>query len=244
MWPAMSAMTHLVLDIETIPDADLYTPPQPTPGMERPFPPLYACKPVVIGVMWLDEHMACKKMGTIGEAKDEAGMLVDFADFMAKWKPRVVTWNGRGFDLPVLILRSLRQGISLPWYYREPGFRYRFSAEGHWDLGDFLADFGAARMSSLHGAARLIGLPGKEEGLDGSQVEGLYRAGQIEILRQYCLSDVAQTAFVFLRTRLLVGEIDRPTYTRMATDLPGAIEADGRLERMVAHIDRDRLLLG
>jgi len=55
--------------------------------MERAFPPLYACKPVVIGVMWLDEHMACKKMGTIGEAKDEAGMLADFAEFMAKWKP-------------------------------------------------------------------------------------------------------------------------------------------------------------
>jgi hypothetical protein len=183
-------------------------------------------------------------MGTIGEAKDEAGMLADFAEFMAKWKPRVVTWNGRGFDLPVLILRSLRHGLSLPWYYREPGFRYRFSAEGHWDLGDFLADFGAARMSSLHGAARLIGLPGKEEGLDGSQVEGLYRAGQIEILRQYCLSDVAQTAFVFLRTRLLVGEIDRPTYTRVATDLLGAIEADGRLARLVAQSDRERLLLG
>jgi predicted PolB exonuclease-like 3'-5' exonuclease len=98
-------------------------------------------------------------------------------------------------------------------------------------------------MRSLHGAARLIGLPGKEEGIDGSQVEGLYRAGQIEILRQYCLSDVAQTAFVFLRTRLLVGEIDRPTYTRVATDLLAAIEADGRLARMVAHADRDRLLL-
>ncbi len=131
----------------------------------------------------------------------------------------------------------------MPWYYRDPGFRYRFSAEGHWDLGDYLADFGAARMASLHGAARLIGLPGKEEGLDGSQVEGLYRAGQIEILRQYCLSDVVQTAFVFLRTRLLLGEIDRPSYTSMATNLLAAIEADGRQARMVANLDRARLLL-
>jgi predicted PolB exonuclease-like 3'-5' exonuclease len=239
----MSATTHLVLDIETVPDTDLYTPPQPQPGMERPFPPLFACKPVVIGVLWLDENMVCKKMGTIGEAKDEAGMLADFAEFMGKWKPRLVTWNGRGFDLPVLMLRSLRYGLSVPWYYRDPGFRYRFNAEGHWDLGDYLADFGAARMASLHGAARLIGLPGKEEGLDGSQVEGLYRAGQIEILRQYCLSDVVQTAFVFLRTRLLIGEIDRASYTTMATQLLATVEADGRQARMVATLDRARLLL-
>ena len=55
---------------------------------------------------------------------------------------------------------------------------------------------------------------------------------------------MAQTAFVFLRTRLLVGEIDRPTYTRVATDLLAAIEADGRLARLVDQADRERLLLG
>src|SRR4051812_22022607 len=200
--------TYLVLDIETIPDRELHTPPEPANGAERPFPPLYACRPVVLGVMWLDEQLAVKRIGTIGEGKDEAGMMGDFAEFMAKWRPHVVTWNGRCFDLPVLALRALRFGLNFGWYYRGDGYRYRYSEEGHLDLADVISDHGAARMTSLDGAARLIGLPGKD-GVDGSQVEGLFLAGQLESLRHYCLSDVAQTAFVFLRYRLVSGLIDR-----------------------------------
>jgi predicted PolB exonuclease-like 3'-5' exonuclease len=97
-------------------------------------------------------------------------------------------------------------------------------------------------MTGLDGAARLCGLPGKA-GLDGSQVEGLYRAGQLEALRQYCLSDVAQTAFLFLRTRLLMGQLDPEGYRRAATGLLSAIESDGRLAALVSAVDRSRLLL-
>jgi len=234
--------TFLVLDIETIPDAELYTPAQPSPGTERTFPPIFACRPVVIGVMWLDENLACKKIGTIGEGKDEGPMLADFAEFVAKWEPTLVTWNGRGFDLPVLMLRSLRHGVCAPWYYRKPGYRYRYSTASHVDLCDILADHGATRMTSLHGAARLIGLPGKD-GVDGSQVEALFRTGQIEALRGYCLSDVAQTAFLFLRYRLLAGLCDRGTYAQAAKGLLDAITADTRLAPLAARIDRARLLL-
>lgn len=238
----MPFTTTLILDIETVPDGDLYSPPQPSPGNERPFPPLYACRPIVIGVMWLDEQLTCKRMGTIGEGKDEAGMLADFAEFMGKFEPNLVTWNGRGFDLPVLMLRSMRHGVSAPWYYRKSDYRYRYSLEGHLDLADFLSEHGATRMISLHGAARLIGLPGKD-GVDGSQVEALFRTGQIEALRGYCLSDVAQTAFLFLRYRLLSGSLDRINYHRVATDLLNLIEADSRLALLAAHVERDRLLL-
>jgi predicted PolB exonuclease-like 3'-5' exonuclease len=238
----MPLPTTLVLDIETVPDGDLYSPPQPSPGNERPFPPLYACRPIVIGVMWLDEQLACKRMGTIGEGKDEADMLADFAEFMGKFEPNLVTWNGRGFDLPVLMLRSMRHGVAAPWYYRKSDYRYRYSSDGHLDLADFLSDHGATRMISLHGAARLIGLPGKD-GVDGSQVEALFRTGQIEALRGYCLSDVAQTAFLFLRYRLLTGALDRSTYHRVTTDLLTLIESDARLASLAAHVERERLLL-
>jgi predicted PolB exonuclease-like 3'-5' exonuclease len=234
--------TTLVLDIETVPDLDLYTPPEAVVGADRPFPPLYACRPVVIGVIWLDEELACKRIGIIGEDRSEAEMMTDFAEFMARFQPRLVTWNGRSFDLPALALRALRHGVDFGWYYRGNGYRYRFSEEGHLDLGDVLADFGAARMTSLDGAARLIGLPGKV-GVDGSQVEGLFRAGQIDAIRRYCLADVAQTSFVLLRYKLVSGDIDRATYRRIAGALLSALEADGRLTALSAGIDRDRLLL-
>jgi 3'-5' exonuclease len=239
----MATPTTLVLDIETIPDRALFAPPEPSPGGERPFPPLYACRPVVIGVMWLDEGLALRRLGTFGEGKDEAGMLGDFADFMDSRRPQLVTWNGRGFDLPVLLLRSLALGLTWPWYYRERDYRYRYSEGGHLDLCDFLSDHGAARMTSLDGAARLIGLPGKGDGVDGSQVEGLFHAGQIETLRHYCLSDVTQTAFLFLRSRLLVGQLGRAEYRKAATALLAAVAADPRTQRLAADVDRDRLLL-
>jgi predicted PolB exonuclease-like 3'-5' exonuclease len=236
--------TTLILDIETVPDLDLHTPPDPVPGSDRPapFPPLYACRPIVLGVIWLDETFACKRIGIFGEGKTETEMMGDFADFVGRYNPRVVTWNGRSFDPPVLALRALRAGVDFAWYYRGNGYRYRFSEDGHLDLGDVMADFGAARMTSLDGAARLIGLPGKV-GVDGSQVEGLYRAGEIDKLRRYCLSDVAQTTFVYLRYKLISGDLARDLYTKAATDLLAALEADGRFADLVTRVDRPRLLL-
>jgi len=239
-----SETTYLVLDIETIPDRELFSPPEQPAGVERPFPPLYACRPVVVGVMWLGPGLAVKRIGTFGEGKDEAGMMADFAEFMGKWRPHVVTWNGRGFDLPVLALRALRFGLDFRWYYRGEGYRYRFTEEGHIDLCDVISDHGAAKMTSLDGAARTIGLPGKGGGVDGSQVEGLFNAGQLESLRHYCLSDVAQTAFLFLRYRLVAGDLDRDAYRQAASGLLASLEADGRFTRLLDGVNRQRLLLG
>jgi len=238
-----SETTYLVLDIETIPDRELFTPPEQPTGVERPFPPLYACRPVVIGVMWIGADLGVKKIGTFGEGKDEAAMMADFADFMGKWRPQVVTWNGRGFDLPVLALRALRFGLDFRWYYRGEGYRYRFTEEGHLDLADVISDHGAARMTSLDGAARTIGLPGKQDGVDGSQVEGLFHAGQLDALRRYCLSDVVQTAFLFLRYRLVSGDLDRDGYRHAASAMLATLETDGRFGRLLDGLDRKRLLL-
>src|SRR5262249_23107545 len=211
-------------------------------GVGRLFPPLYACKPVVIGVMWLGADLLVKKIGTFGEGKDEASMMADFADFMGNRRPQVVTWNGRSFDLPVLALRALRFGLDFRWYYRGEGYRYRFTEEGHLDLCDVISDHGAARMTSLDGAARTIGLPGKG-GVDGSQVEGLYNAGQIDALRRYCLADVVQTAFLFLRYRLVSGDLDRDGYRHAAAAMLATLETDGRFTRLLDGLDRRRLLL-
>ncbi len=170
-------------------------------------------------------------------------MMADFADFMGKWRPHVVTWNGRGFDLPVLALRALRFGLDFRWYYRGEGYRYRFSEEGHLDLCDFLSDHGAAKMTSLDGAARPIGLPGKD-GVDGSQVEGLYHAGQLEALRHYCLSRRRADRVPVPALPAGVRRARSRRLPRAASGMLAALETDGRFGRLLDGVDRQRLLLG
>jgi predicted PolB exonuclease-like 3'-5' exonuclease len=238
----MGPRGYLILDIETVPDGELYAPPEVAAGQERPFPPLYAHRPIVLGVLLLDESYGFQRLGIIGEDKDEAAMLHDFATFCDRQRPHLVTYNGRSFDLPVIALRCLRHGVPLRFFFQDRDYRYRFSDTGHLDLYDFLSEHGAAKVGSLDAVAHVIGLPGKV-GVDGSQVEGLYKAGQLESIKKYCLTDVAQTAFVLLRYRLLQGHLDVDGYRRLATALYDALAADGRVAPVIERIDRARLLL-
>jgi predicted PolB exonuclease-like 3'-5' exonuclease len=234
---------YLILDIETVPDPTLYKPPDQPSGTEKPFPPLYAHRPIVIGVLWLDEQYAFRRVGVIGEHDDEYGMLTDFSQFVEQWRPHLVTFNGRSFDLPVIMLRCLRHGVPLHFFFSDKDYRYRFTDAGHIDLYDFLSEHGAARVGSLDAIAHVIGLPGKV-GVDGSQVEGLYNSGQIQLIKNYCLMDVAQTAFVLLRYRLLQGALDRESYKRVALHLFESLHADGRVQPVLERVDKARLLLG
>ena len=186
-----------------------------------------------------------RKPGKPGKASaypDERAQLLAFSEFVDRHSPTLVTWNGRGFDLPVLVLRCLRHGVTMPWYYRRSTVRHRYSDEGHLDLADVLADRGATRMTSLDNAARLIGLPGKL-GVDGSQVDGLFRAGRLEEIRRYCLTDVIQTGCLFLRYLLLAGRQQRDEVIGALEGLLAALEADGRFTDLLEGIQRDRLLL-
>jgi hypothetical protein len=240
--------SYLVLDIETVPDTQLWTCPDTPPGpggVERPFPPTYAHRVIVIGCLWLDHAYRLKRLGIVGEGatdpEDERTILEDFSSFVGRHRPALVTYNGRTFDMPVLALRSLHCAVPMPWYYRDPTLRHRYSDAGHIDLCDWLADHGAARSSSLDALARLIGLPGKG-GVDGSQIEGMFKAGLLARIQDYCLSDVVQTALLFLRFRLLQGVLDRAHYLRAVAALTGALQADARLADLLRDIDGDRLM--
>ncbi len=241
---------YLVLDIETIPDVERWARPE-LPHGEAPFPPTWAHRIVVIGCLWLDHGYRLKRLGVIGDP-DTAGpdasaderermLLEDFSRFVGRARPVLVTYNGRSFDLPVIALRALCHGVSLGWYYRERNVRSRYSEEGHLDLCDWLADHGATRSGSLDAVARLIGLPGKV-GVDGSQVEGLYRAGQLAAIQRYCLADVVQTALLFLRFRLLQGVLRADAYHEATASLLDALAGDGRVGEVLSGIDRVHLL--
>jgi predicted PolB exonuclease-like 3'-5' exonuclease len=238
----MNHRGFLILDIETVPDGELYTPPDLPAGIEKPFPPLHAHRPIVLGVLWLDEQYAFRRIGVIGEHDNELALLSDFSQFVEQWRPHLVTFNGRSFDLPVLMLRCLRHGVPLHFFFHDRDYRYRFTDAGHIDLYDFLSEHGAARVGSLDAIAHVIGLPGKV-GVDGSQVEALYNSGQVQLIKNYCLMDVAQTAFVLLRYRLLQGALDRESYRRLARALFDALAADGRVQPVLERVDQKRLLL-
>jgi 3'-5' exonuclease len=243
---------YLILDIETIPDVERWKRPEVTEGTPEPraaFPPTWAHRIVVIGCLWLDHSYRLKRLGVVGDPNGGTGtpdererhLLEDFSRFVGRARPVLVTYNGRSFDLPVIAMRALCHGISLGWYYRERNVRYRYSEEGHLDLCDWLADHGATRSTGLDAIARLIGLPGKV-GIDGSQVEGLYAAGQLAEIQSYCLADVAQTALLFLRFRLLQGVLRPDLYHDVTGALLDALAADGRVGSVLDGTDRAHLL--
>src|SRR6185369_13012169 len=196
-----------------------------------------------------DHDYRLKRLGVVGDASGGTGtpderervLLEDFSRFVGRARPVLVTYNGRSFDLPVIAMRALCHGVSLGWYYRDRNVRYRYSEEGHIDLCDWLADHGATRSGSLDAVARLIGLPGKV-GVDGSQVEGLYKAGELASIQRYCLADVAQTALLFLRFRLLQGVLRGEQYQDAVRELLDGLAADGRVNDVLEGTDRSHLL--
>ncbi|HEX2730341.1 MAG TPA: 3'-5' exonuclease [Polyangiaceae bacterium] len=232
--------SYLVLDIETILDPNL-------PILDAPdqdgLPPPPHHQIVCVGVLWLDAKYEVRRLGILGDNKDEAEMLGDLARFLDKQRPTLVTFNGRGFDLPVLASRCLRHGQSFGYYYRERDVRYRFSPDGHMDLMDFMSDFGAAKRTRLDLMARICGMPGKV-GVDGKDVGPLVHAGRLEEVKNYCLCDVVQTAGVFLRVQLLRGELERATYVSAMRGLMQATLADKRVAPVAQAWDPERLLLG
>ena len=127
-------------------------------------------------------------------------------------RPTLVTFNGRGYDLPVLELAAFRYGISLPQWFNYDGksfeqARNRFNLDSHLDLHDMISNYGAVRqVGGLNLLANLIGKPGKS-GIDGSQVQDLYQAGKVQEINDYCRCDVLDTYFVFLRTQVLLGKL-------------------------------------
>ena len=104
----------LVLDIETVLDEELPL-PQPADPERMPSPPHH--RVVMMGALRLDERYEVQRLGLVGDGKDEAGILADFARVLDSRRPWLITFNGRGFDLPVIAARCLRHGVPLRSYY-------------------------------------------------------------------------------------------------------------------------------
>lgn len=176
------------------------------------------------------------KMFSLSEPDlDEADIVRRFFEGIERYTPQIVSWNGSGFDLPVLHYRAMRHAVAAPRYwdlgeddreFKWNNYISRYHTR-HLDLMDLLAMYQARAYVPLDDFAKLLGFPGKL-GMDGSKVWEAFHAGKQTEIRDYCETDVANTWLVYLRFQLLRGHLTANQYeaeialTRTTlSDLPG-----------------------
>jgi predicted PolB exonuclease-like 3'-5' exonuclease len=239
----------LVFDIETIPDADglrklwdlapevsdaavveLAT-QRRRQATGSDFLPAHLHRVVAISCALRERDSV--RIWSLGSAQDGERELVQrFFDGIEKYTPQLVSWNGSGFDLPVLHYRALVHGIAGCCYWdvgdNNKDFRWnnylsRFHAR-HTDLMDVLAGYQNRAWAPLDEIAQLCGLPGKL-GMDGSQVYGAWKRGEIAAIRNYCETDVANTYVLFQRFQMIRGSLTAEAYANEVELLRGFIGA-------------------
>jgi 3'-5' exonuclease len=227
----------LTFDIETVPDISglrrLYALPDEMADVEvaqaaflrrrqatgNDFLPLHLHRVVAIAcaLRARDDHFTVWSLGDLRGS--EADLLQRFFDGLERFTPQLVSWNGGGFDLPVLHYRSLIHGVRARRYWElgEEDYEFRYNNyvnryhTRHLDLMDMLSAYQQRASAPLHEIARLLGFPGKL-GMDGSQVWEAYQRGELEQIRSYCETDVVNTFLVFLRFQLMRGVLTAEQY--------------------------------
>ena len=156
------------------------------------------------------------RLWSLGEADaDEAEIVSRFFAGIERYTPDLVSWNGGGFDLPVLHYRALKHGIQAPRYWEmgddDREFRFNnYLSRFHWrhvDLMDVIAGFQPRGRASLDQIAVMLGFPGKL-GMSGDKVWQCWLDGGIEDIRNYCETDVLNTFLVYLRFEHMRGNLD------------------------------------
>ena len=237
-------MNTLVFDIETVPDIALARRLHDFSGLEdaQVARAMFALRRQATGGDFLPHEqqrivaISCVlrsrdglKVWSLGDPATGEGELVQrFFDGIEKYSPDLVSWNGSGFDLPVLNYRALLHGVSAPRFWEtgaeDSSFRYNnYLSRYHWrhtDLMDVLSGFQGRGRVSLANMATLLGFPGKL-GFDGSQVWDAYQAGDLAGIRAYCETDVLNTWLIWLRFALLRGELAREQHAEELARVKG-----------------------
>jgi 3'-5' exonuclease len=228
-------MNTLVFDIETVPDVQLGRRLHGLEGLEdaQVAKAMFALRRQGSGSEFLAHEqqrivaISCVlrsrdalTVWSLGDlASSEAELIERFFEGIEKFSPDLVSWNGAGFDLPVLHYRGLLTGVQAPRYWEtgdgDSAFRYNnYLSRYHWrhlDLMDLLSGFQNRARSSLANTACLLGLPGKM-GFSGAQVWDAYQAGNLTGIRRYCETDVLNTYLIYLRFELMRARFTRERY--------------------------------
>ena len=225
-------MNCLVFDIETVPDVELGRRLHGLDGLDDAAvaKAMFACQRAATGHDFLPHlqqrvvAIACAlrtreqlTLWSLGDPDSgEPELLRRFFDGIDKYSPELISWNGGGFDLPVLHYRALRAGIQAPRYWEtgdeDTAFRYNnYLSRYHWrhlDLMDVLSGFQPRARAGLADVAALLGFPGKL-GFSGEHVWDAFLAGELTRIRRYCETDVLNTYLIYLRFQFMRGRLDR-----------------------------------
>jgi predicted PolB exonuclease-like 3'-5' exonuclease len=221
----------LVFDIETVPDisglrcvhslpdeltdADVleWILQQRRASTGSEFVPPYLQRVIAIAcVLREDSTLRIASVGTPTDS--EAELIRRFFDLIERHTPQLVSWNGGGFDLPVLGHRAMMHSLTAAkfWDWGDDDRDFRFNSyigryhTRHLDLMDVLAMYQSRNNAPLDAMARLAGLPGKL-GLSGGEVRAAFVSGRIDDIRRYCEADVLNTYLLYLRFQLLRGTL-------------------------------------
>jgi predicted PolB exonuclease-like 3'-5' exonuclease len=233
-------MNILVFDIETVPDTEGGAKLLDLKGLSEKniikamehtqfqkngniFQPLHLHKIVAISVLYKNnDKLSLLSLGE--EDSKESDLLKLFFGAIDKYHPQLVSWNGKGFDAPVMHYRALLHGISSIKYwdkgeddrdFKWNNYLNRYH-DRHLDLMDILSGF--KKPASLTDIAQLIGAPGKY-GIDGSKVADYYLENDIKKIRDYCETDVLNTYLVYLRYQLLSSSVTSEKYNELIKEI-------------------------
>lgn len=169
------------------------------------------------------------------EKSDEKELIERFFAGIEKNTPTLVSWNGGGFDLPVLHYRAMLHGVTAARYWdqgeNDRDFKWnnyisRYH-QRHTDLMDLLAMFQGRATAPLDVVASLLGLPGKM-GMSGAKVYEAWAAGDIRGIRNYCETDVLNTYLVYLRFELMRGNLTREAHDAECLLVRNHLKASGQ----------------
>ena len=191
----------------------------------------------VVAISAVLRHADSLRVWSLGEPDSgEAELIRRFFDGIEKYTPTLVTWNGSGFDLPVLHYRALLHGISAPRYwdtgeddreFKWNNYLSRFHAR-HTDLMDVLSGYQARAVAPLDEIAQMLGFPGKL-GMHGSEVWDQYQAGRIDEIRHYCETDVLNTYLIYLRFELIRGNLEAAAWEAETQRVRALLRSEDRV---------------
>ncbi|NWF67365.1 MAG: 3'-5' exonuclease [Campylobacterales bacterium] len=238
----------IIFDIETVPDLELckeffdissdgydgvlQAQEQYKEENNTTFLPLPYHRVVEISAVQTDDFGDFKKVGSFSKSSEKE-LISEFFNLINKFNPRLVSFNGKNFDIPVLLLRGMKYNLSCQAFFdtnnpalnksKWENYRVKFNESFHLDLYEQLSTFGANRTINLDTICKMCGAVGKID-TKGDDVARLFYANDLKQISEYCESDVLNTYWIFLKYELLKGNLSLESYKTYLKDMSSKLQ--------------------